>query len=194
MEELHMNENDLRVIKTKRNIEESFIYLLGQKDFYKITVQDILDKALINRSTFYKHYTDKYKLAETLCNEIFDLLKTGVKDRFDCDNVEDAIMVIKPLYQILSVKREEILALFTIHKDTIHLYDDMSDFLKRSFYDQYETKNKKSPEILDYVSYLYVALVMTAIKWCLQNDGYEELTSHTQLVLKLAEVFDYPCK
>lgn len=42
-----MNENDLRVIKTKRNIEESFIYLLGQKDFYKITVQDILDKALI---------------------------------------------------------------------------------------------------------------------------------------------------
>jgi len=35
---------------------------------------------------------------------------------------------------------------------------------------------------------------MTAIKWCLQNDGYEELTSHTQLVLKLAEVFDYPCE
>lgn len=28
-----MNENDLRVIKTKRNIEESFIYLLGQKGF-----------------------------------------------------------------------------------------------------------------------------------------------------------------
>lgn len=189
-----MNENDLRVIKTKRNIEESFIYLLGQKDFYKITVQDILDRALINRSTFYKHYTDKYKLAETLCNEVFNLLKTGVKDRFGCANVEDAIMVIKPLYHILSVKREEILALFTIHTDTIHLYDDMSDFLKRSFYDQYETKNEKSPGILDYVSYLYVALVMTAIKWCLQNDGYEELTSHTQLVLKLAEVFDYPCK
>ncbi|WP_238899978.1 TetR family transcriptional regulator [Clostridium sp. YIM B02500] len=194
MEGLDMNENDLRVIKTKRNIEESFIYLLGQKDFYKITVQDILDRALINRSTFYKHYTDKYKLAETLCNEVFDLLKTGVKDRFGCANVEDAIMVIKPLYHILSVKREEILALFTIHTDTIHLYDDMSDFLKRSFYNQYETKNKKSPEILDYVSYLYAALVMTAIKWCLQNDGYEELTSHTQLVLKLAEVFDYPCK
>ncbi|MBN7573431.1 TetR/AcrR family transcriptional regulator [Clostridium beijerinckii] len=189
-----MNENDLRVIKTKRNIEESFIYLLGQKDFYKITVQDILDKALINRSTFYKHYADKYKLAETLCNEVFDLLKTGVKDRFDCANVEDAIMVIKPLYHILSVKREEILALFTIHTDTIHLYDDMSNFLKRSFYDQYETKNKKSPEILDYISDLYAALVMTAIKWCLKNDGYEELTSHTQLVLKLAEVFDYPCK
>ncbi|EKQ58110.1 MAG: hypothetical protein A370_00300 [Clostridium sp. Maddingley MBC34-26] len=35
---------------------------------------------------------------------------------------------------------------------------------------------------------------MTAIKWCLQNDGYEQLTNHTQLFLKLAEVFDYPCQ
>ena len=147
-----MNQNDLRVIKTKKNIEASFIYLLGQKDFYKITVQDILDRALINRSTFYKHYTDKYQLAETLCNEVFDLLKTGVKNRFNCANVDDVLMVIKPLYQILSAKREEILALYTINTDTIHLYDDMSDFLKRSFYEQYKTKNKKSPDILDYLS------------------------------------------
>ncbi|SMC26000.1 transcriptional regulator, TetR family [Clostridium acidisoli DSM 12555] len=189
-----MNENDLRVIKTKKNIEESFIYLLRQKDFNKITVQDILDRALINRSTFYKHYTDKYQLAETLCNEVFDSLIAGVKNRFECVNVEDALMVIKPLYRILSAKREEILALYTINTDTIHLYDDMSGFLKRSFYDQYKTKNKKSHDILDYLSELYAALVMTAIKWCLQNDGYEELTNHTEIFLRLAEVFAYPCQ
>lgn len=187
-----MKQNDLRVIKTRKNIEASFIYLLRQKDFSKITVQDILDKALINRSTFYKHYTDKYQLAEILCNEVFDLLKTGVKNRFNYTNVEDVFMVIKPLYEILSAKREEILALFTINTDTIHLYDDMSDFLKRSFYDQYKTKNKKAPDSLDYLSMLYSSLVMTTIRWCLQNDGYEQLTSHTQLFLKLAEVFEYP--
>ncbi|SFD39232.1 TetR/AcrR family transcriptional regulator [Clostridium uliginosum] len=189
-----MKQNDLRVIKTKKNIEASFIYLLRQKDFSKITVQDILDRALINRSTFYKHYTDKYQLAETLCNEVFDLLKTGVKKRFNYVNVEDVLMVIKPLYQILSSKREEILALFTINTDTIHLYDDMSDFLKRSFYEQYKTKNKKSPDSLDYLSTLYSALVMTTIRWCLQNDGYEQLANHAQLFLKLAEVFEYPCQ
>ncbi|WP_238917083.1 TetR family transcriptional regulator [Clostridium sp. YIM B02555] len=189
-----MNQNDLRVIKTKKYIEESFIYLLGQKDFNKITVQDILDRALINRSTFYKHYTDKYQLAETLCNRIFNLLITGVKNRFECTNLEDALILIKPLYNILSVKREEILALYTINTDTIHLYDDMSGFLKRSFYDQYKAKNTKSSDILDYLSELYASLVMTSIKWCLQNDGYEELTSNTQIFFKLAEVFDYPCQ
>lgn len=192
-----MKQNDLRVIKTKKNIEASFIHLLGQKDFYKITIQDILDRALINRSTFYKHYTDKYQLAETLCNEVFNLLKTGVKERFDCSNVEDVLMVIKPLYQILSARREEILALYTINTDKIHLYDDMNDFLKRSFYEQYEQykiKNETSPDILGYLSALYAALVMTAIKWCLQNDGYEQLTNYTQHFLKLAEAFEYPCQ
>ena len=55
-----MNTNDLRVIKTKKHIEDALIDLLYQKDFHAITVQDILDTALINRSTFYKHYADKY--------------------------------------------------------------------------------------------------------------------------------------
>lgn len=189
-----MRQNDLRVIKTRKNIEVSFIYLLREKDFGKITVQDILDKALINRSTFYTHYTDKYQLAEILCNEVFDLLKTGVKNRFNYDNVEDVFMVIKPLYEILSAKQEQILALFTINTDTIHLYNDMSDFLKISFYEHYKTNNLKSPEILDYLSTLYSELVMTTIRWCLQNNRYEQLANHDQLFFKLAEVFDYPCQ
>ncbi|MBU3217240.1 TetR family transcriptional regulator (plasmid) [Clostridium estertheticum] len=188
-----MNQNDLRVIKTRKNIETSFIFLLSQKDFYKITVQDILDTALINRSTFYKHYADKYQLAKTLCNEVFDLLKIGVKDRFCCTTAEDTLMVIKPLYQILSIKRERILVLFKINTDTIHLYDDMSDFLKRSFYEQHGIQNQQSHDILDYLSVLYASLVMTAIKWCLQNNGYKQLVNHPQLFLKLAEVFEYPC-
>lgn len=48
-----MNQQDLRVIKTKKNIEESFLRLLEKKSFSEITVQNILDEALINRSTFY---------------------------------------------------------------------------------------------------------------------------------------------
>ncbi|WP_244833921.1 hypothetical protein [Clostridium sp. BJN0001] len=83
-----MNQNDLRVIKTRKNIEISFIYLLSKKDFCKITVQDILDKALINRSTFYKHYNDKYRLAELLCKEVLDLLKTGVKNGLTVTNLK----------------------------------------------------------------------------------------------------------
>lgn len=189
-----MNQNDLRVIKTRKNIEKVFLSLLMEKDFHKVTIQDILDRALINRSTFYKHYTDKYQLAEILCNEVLEVLKAGVKDRLDCDKTEDALRVVKPLYQLLADRSEEILALFAIHTDSIHLYEDISDFLQKSFYESQRLRNKKSPEILDYLSNLYAALVLTAMKWCLKNQGYEELTEHTQLFMKLAEVFEYPSK
>lgn len=187
-----MNQNDLRVIKTRKNIEISFIYLLNKKDFCKITVQDILDKALINRSTFYKHYNDKYKLAELLCKEVLDLLKTGVKKRFDCNKPEDMILIIKNLYQILLTKKEQILALFTIDTSTIHLYDDMYNFLKKSFYKQYEIKEQNFPDVLKYLSEVYASIVMTSIKWCLQNNGYEELAKHPQIFFKLTKVFDLP--
>ena len=59
-----MNKNDLRVIKTRREIENAMIVLLQQKSFEKITVQNILDVALVNRSTFYQHYADKYALLQ----------------------------------------------------------------------------------------------------------------------------------
>ena len=55
---------DLRIIKTKKNIEYSFLKLLKTIPFQKMTIKQILEEALINRGTFYHHYIDKYDLAE----------------------------------------------------------------------------------------------------------------------------------
>lgn len=54
-----INTQDLRVVKTINNIENVFLDLLQERDFSAITVQDILDRALINRKTFYRYYKDK---------------------------------------------------------------------------------------------------------------------------------------
>lgn len=47
------SDHDLRVIKTRRLIKDAFVKLSGEKGFKNITVNDISDKAMINRSTFY---------------------------------------------------------------------------------------------------------------------------------------------
>lgn len=60
---------DRRVQKTRQSIRAAFIALLKEKRFGDITVQDIADRALISRSTFYDHYTDKYLLLEQLYQE-----------------------------------------------------------------------------------------------------------------------------
>ena len=50
---------DLRVRRTRKMIQEALLELTVEKGYAAITVQDIADRAMINRSTFYRHYLDK---------------------------------------------------------------------------------------------------------------------------------------
>lgn len=56
----------LQFNRTDRDISDAFLKLLLKQPFEKITIQNILDEAMINRSTFYQHYNDKYALLESL--------------------------------------------------------------------------------------------------------------------------------
>ena len=55
---------DPRVRRTKLMLHEALEKLLTEKDFDKISVQDIVDKATLHRATFYDHYPDKFALLE----------------------------------------------------------------------------------------------------------------------------------
>ena len=56
------NKIDLRIIKTKKNIYETFENLMKNHSFEEIKVSDICTLAMIIRYTFYAHYNDKYEL------------------------------------------------------------------------------------------------------------------------------------
>lgn len=65
-----MNGNeDLRKIRTRKFIIDSFIQLLEKKDFNSIKIGDITSRAMINRATFYHHFVDKYDLLEKVVKE-----------------------------------------------------------------------------------------------------------------------------
>ena len=53
---------DIRYLRTEKLIFDAFAKFLSEKPYEKITVQDIADKAMINRATFYAHYADKDEL------------------------------------------------------------------------------------------------------------------------------------
>ena len=59
-------EKGLQYRRTDRAIMNAFIKLVNQGSFEKLTVQEILDEALVSRNTFYAHYRDKYDIAEQL--------------------------------------------------------------------------------------------------------------------------------
>ena len=52
--------------RTTRAICHALMSLLKLKPFETITVQDILDATPVTRSTFYKHFHDKYEIVEQM--------------------------------------------------------------------------------------------------------------------------------
>ena len=62
---------DPRVKRTRSLILQSFGDLLAEKSFDAISVQDVTDRAQINRATFYAHFPDKYALLDYFISQMF---------------------------------------------------------------------------------------------------------------------------
>ena len=67
---MSIDQNDLRVIKTKRGLREAFIRLLLEKEYDAISIQDIATEAEAARVTFYRHYKNK----EELLSDCIDMI------------------------------------------------------------------------------------------------------------------------
>jgi AcrR family transcriptional regulator len=68
---------DLRVRRTRKLLTQVLIEGTMEKGFAALTVRDITRRAMVNRSTFYRHYLDKYDLLEQHLNEIYEVLEEG---------------------------------------------------------------------------------------------------------------------
>lgn len=61
-----------KTTKTQKKFEETLLKLMKSKKFETITVNDITELADVNRSTFYRHYLDKYDLLEKIEDNILN--------------------------------------------------------------------------------------------------------------------------
>lgn len=57
-----MNKTDRRVQRTRGRLQRALIELIGERDYDTVTVQDIVDRANVGRTTFYLHYSNKEEL------------------------------------------------------------------------------------------------------------------------------------
>lgn len=64
---------DLRVRRTRKMLQEALMQLTAEKGFDAVTVRDITERAMVNRSTFYRHYLDKYDLIDQYLDEVYAL-------------------------------------------------------------------------------------------------------------------------
>lgn len=84
---------DKRVVKTRKAIADALMMLALEKDISKITVSDIADRAVINRSTFYLHYGDVKGVMDDIQKDIADIVGHSLS-RFDINDIQGSTLSV----------------------------------------------------------------------------------------------------
>ncbi len=69
---------DRRIRRTRDRLGDALVSLMQEKPFDTITVQDVLDRAGVSRSTFYVHYSDKDDLLMSDADEFFESISMAL--------------------------------------------------------------------------------------------------------------------
>lgn len=176
---------DLRVMKTKKNLYESLLFLMGEHPFEEIKVSEICEKAMTNRSTFYAHFEDKYALLSSLLSD----LKTGLTEELlkneEITNSKEYYLKClyilflhieehKDVYSLLIVNNRNSIAMDMI-------YDTLLENITKRMNDDGNDKKRKIPA--DFVIHFYLgAIFQIGMKWIQSKNYYskEEILSYLE--------------
>ena len=90
---------DARVRRTRDALGDALTALMQEKPFETITVQDVLDRAHVSRSTFYTHYSDKDDLLMSDAEEFFEALSMALSAHGD---KSDRVFPVKEFFTHLA--------------------------------------------------------------------------------------------
>lgn len=82
---------DRRVVKTQEAIKKAFLELMSEKIFADITIQDISDRANVNRGTIYLHYLDKFDLLDKIMEEHINNMRNFCESATEMDFIEATV-------------------------------------------------------------------------------------------------------
>lgn len=90
---------DRRQRKTREAIFRAFTELLSKKDFSRITVGELIERADVGRATFYSHFETKDFLLKEFCEELFCHIvdvangdENGHRHIFNCEGADSVFL------------------------------------------------------------------------------------------------------
>ena len=106
---------DRRKRKTRKAIFDACVSLMQEKEFQNITVNEIVERADINRGTFYLHFVDKYDMMNSFENEMIEKIEDVMLNNIPKKQFEE--LFIQSRYDTVV----EILKCYEQNKELLHL-------------------------------------------------------------------------
>lgn len=177
---------DRRQKKTRTAIFNAFIELLEQKDYYQITVQEIIDKADIGRATFYAHFETKDYLLKGLCEELFEHIihaavgHSNQGSLYSKCNTTDSVFL--HLLQHLQHNDDNMLTLLSCQNNELFLQyfkSELKEMIHEQFHNNRATNKTNLPEdfLINHISATFVETVTWWINHKLE-DSPEQIADY----------------
>lgn len=163
---------DLRVVKTHKAIREAFIILLSEQEYNDIAILAILDRAKVNRATFYKYYSSKGDLARQMIDDFKQEVSQLFQDRLNADS-QMLQMIMENHSQKLFERRQQMLALWKIRTQHHNLYHDMFLMGKQNFIElakKQKATDYLTAEAIDYQATMMATILMSSLKYYFEKD------------------------
>ncbi len=163
---------DRRQIKTRKSVFRAFTELLDEKGYSATTIQDIIDRADIGRSTFYSHFETKEDLLKAMCEDIFNHAFSGQHkkeehhDFSDRDSLEDELTHL--LYH-LNESRSAIRSILSSETGSVFM-----SYFKERLMEMFDKDKMVFPKDVpeDYVIDQYVSGFTETVRWWMDHDEY----------------------
>ncbi len=184
---------DLRTIKTEELIENTFYELVKAEDFAAISIKQITEKARINRSTFYRHFEDKYALRDYIIDNIVKDFEENMDVEFmlfsDLES-KDYLKHFKESLEHLKENKEKYEILWSSLLLGRNVFEEMIsagvEKMQKSIISNKKIK-KQRKERAQWYAYLLVNNLLVSVRWWFNND--QKITSEelTKLIVEHME-------
>ena len=165
----NIKKTDLRVIKSKESIRESFLSLLIQKPISDISITEISEVANVNRKTFYANYKSINEIIDEFVDETVKQFKEMMQNSNISDDLKNPYVILEKLNELIYknyvvfdyILRSDLSTLF-IEKIISTLKDQITAIMNINFIGNHE----KNDVIFSYVS---GGIVFVYKNWFLSN-------------------------
>lgn len=188
---------DLRIRKTKASLYKALLQVMSEKTFEEIKVTDICNISMINRSTFYDHFSDKYELLASLLKDLNEELIVHLKLEKETSSLKEFYLeIIKIIIEYQNKNKNFFSAFEVLRKNNNSIaYDMLKETIHQEVTNQinnnYINKSNIPTEI---ISLFYVNAVIGITMEIIQQENKYNDDDLINYLSKLIPDLDYIVK
>ncbi|KHL96889.1 hypothetical protein QW71_04505 [Paenibacillus sp. IHB B 3415] len=160
---------DRRILRTREAINRAFLELFAEKELEQITINDIAERANVNRGTVYLHYTDKYDLLNRCIEDHLSKMFLSCNMTRTPDGDVGLISEMKPVFRYFEQNFLFFSAMLANQRTTI-FRERLLEIVSANVIHKLEME-KSVPEGMDkqLIAHFMASAFVGTVEWWIQN-------------------------